>query len=320
MPTATPRILHFLKIRARLLVRSLADAGWGLLAVAGLLVAGMSLPFLLKIAHEPRPIWGVVLALPAVLLHFSRRDGRFLQQVGLPLCPTLAAEYFLVSAPGLLLLIFSKNFWGIAALLACVAALPFVPLANRKSDDRANNFRLDWLPAWAFEWRAGIRQAGIGFWVLWVGGLSISWWVGGLPLAGFLFAAMAMSFFENVESREILQQRFARRGTFWQATLRHVGLGCLFLLPHALLFLAFNFQFWYFVPAIFAFVGLTVAFAFALKYAGWHPGRQRVGQSVPSGMFVLLAVSAIGSPAALFWWVWKARQADSVLKKYFADR
>lgn len=314
------QIQHFLEVRCLLVFRSLADAGWGLVGFALLLSAGISFPFLLKIFNQPRPIWALVLALPAVILHFSRRDGRFLQQIGLPLYPTLLFEYLLVSLPSLLLLLASDNFLGVAVLLAAVAALPFLPLAGgRQFGEQVNNFSLEWLPGWAFEWRAGIRQMGWGFAVLWLGGLGISWWVGGLPLFGFLFAVVAISFFENLESKEILQQQFDRRGAFWQKTWRHVALAWAFLLPQSALFLLFNFQLWLLVPAVFALVGLAVAFAISLKYAGWHPGRQRAILGLPGGLFVLLAVSGVGLPAALIWLAWKARLTNSILEKYFAS-
>lgn len=313
------QILHFLKVRCLLVFRSLADAGWDLVVFALGISAGISFPFFLKIYNQPRPIWGLILALPALLFHFSRRDGRFLQQLGLPLHPTLSLEYLLVSLPSIALLFASSNFFGVAVLLAAVATLPFLPLAGRQIGEQAVNFSLGWLPVWAFEWRAGIRQMGWGFAVLWLGGLGISWWVGGLPLFGFLFATVAMSFFENLESKEILQQQFAERGAFWRKTWRQVALAWVFLLPSSAIFLLFNFQLWLLVPAVFSLVGLSVAFAHALKYSGWHPGKQRAILGLPGGLFVLLAVSGVGLPAAVVWLAWKSWQANSILEKTFAS-
>ncbi len=313
----TAQLLHFQKIRIRLFFRNLQQAGWGILLVALVLCAGVIISFLSKIMEKPLPIWGILLAVPVFLWHFQRRDGRFLQQIGLAARPVFWLEYGLVSVPAAVVLIFGENWKGLILLGLCIFLTPFFPLPDKKSDDKTTNFSLDFLPGWAFEWKSGIRQTGYGFCFFWLLGLAGSWWVGTLPLFAFLFGTMLISFFENIENKEIMQSQFAKSGGFWQKTAKNVLFADLLFLPHALVFLIFNFQYWYFLLAIFGFISLMTAFSVAAKYANWYPGRRRASNSLLSGLFVFFTVSAIFTPVAIAWWVWKAWQAQKMLNKYF---
>lgn len=309
---------HFIFIRLRLFYRNLAAAGWGLMLVAVLLMLGPLLAFFAKIFDTPSLWWGLALAAPILSWHFKRTDGRFLKKLDLPLRPVLWLEYALASLPAAALLLASSNFGGLALLIGIVGVLPFLPLRDRKSGESIANFDLNWLPDWAFEWRAGIRRMGYGFWVFWLCALAGSWWIGTLPLFGFLWGLMILSLYESVEPKEILQRHFARPADFWTKMARQTGLSCAFLLPHALLFLLFNAHYWYFLLAIFGFAALTTGFSMACKYAVWHPGRRRVEQSLLSGLFVFFTVSAIFTPVALGWFAWKSLAASRRLRLYFS--
>ncbi len=310
-------MVAFLKIRLNLLIRALHLAGWGYLLVAILACSGVILSFFGSVMASPTPEWGLAFSLPTLLWHYYRQDKRLLHHLHLPIKPILWAEYGFGSIPAAILLIFSKNWLGLAVLVACIAAIPFIPFSSKANQDLSKKITLNWIPVWAFEWKSGIRRMSWVGILLWWGSLIGSWWIGTLPLFAFLYGTAIMSFYEDVEPKEILIQTFEVKYGLLKKIGQHMVLANLLIAPQAVIFIIFNVQYWYFLLAIVVFVSMVTCFSLASKYAGWYPRRQKVAQSILSGLFVLCTVSAIFTPVALGWVGWKTWVAHQNMQRWF---
>lgn len=292
-----------------MLFRAAAHAGWGILLLAFAISFGAVVAFITQVVYHPDWMWGLLFFASLAVWHHGRGDRRLLAHLNLPLRPLLWGEYAVSALPAWVLLAGGQNWGGMAILALGIAVLPFWTPALHSVKSAATNWKLGWIPLWAFEWRAGIRKTGHVFWMLWLGGLAASWWVGGLPLTAFFWGLIILSFYEDVETKEILAAAFGHQNELIIKMLRHIALAIVLLLPHLVLFLLFNSRLWHLPLLAFSFVAALTGFSVVNKYAGWYPLRQQVRQSLLLGLYVATLLSALFSLAAFAWWFWKTLQA-----------
>ncbi|GAA4387491.1 hypothetical protein [Hymenobacter koreensis] len=155
----------YLRLRARVLGRQLAELGWVRLALLGPLFIAAVGNTLFTVARWPQGHW----ALPALLLVFTfSAHRRRTDLLGLAIIAPqhriwLMAEYALLALPAFLILLLFEH-WPAALLTLfstpCVAwASPAVARASRSRP--RSFFRSE-----AFEWVGGFRQ--LGAWWMWL--------------------------------------------------------------------------------------------------------------------------------------------------------
>jgi len=270
----------YFRFRVRQLRRILYSAGWpGVIALPLLLV------FALQgiEAMDGAPGWSIPLIalLLSISWHYRRKDHFFLERAGFPVGWVLGLEYAMVSTVVVLpFLIYIGNWLMWPAAVLCSLACGFLPVRAFRA---AFNPKLNvsWLPVALFEWRSALRRYGVLFALLWLLSLTAPYGMAVLPIVLLLWASFIPSVFEYQEPREVTIAVIVNGGGLWRHGLRHFALQLVVFGPGLALHLAFHPQYWYLALIGLGFIVLILAFSIAYKYATWHPGRQRVMQSLP---------------------------------------
>jgi hypothetical protein len=307
-----------LSLRLRILYRTLAHAGWGLMLFVFLLSTVGILNFVYEVIEKPAYWWGFVLLLPALMWHFARKDRNFLLISGLPIKGVLMTDYFLVSFLPLCLLGLSNNWVAFGVLILGIIGLSFVPIPQKSKIVQINP-ALNWLPISFFEWRAGFRQnLAVLIFIYLITLVNCCFWEGGLVLSVLFLAGILASFYDFIENKDLLQQTFSTQNAFYKKLKQHLIITFLFILPHLLAYLAFFVKYWPIALACVLFLLSIVAFSLALKYALWYPDRKRVVQGIQHGLFVVGLLSAIFAVVSLGWLVILCRKANRNMNTYFS--
>jgi hypothetical protein len=270
----------YFRFRLRQLSRVLYSAGWpGVIALPLLLVfalQGME-------AMSGAPGWSIPLIalLLSVSWHYKRKDHPFLKRTGFPVGWVPGMEYAMVSSAVVLpLLVYSGNWWMWPAAVMASLACGFLPVRAARASFNPTFF-VSRLPVALFEWRSALRRHGALFVLLWLLSLAAPYGMMVLLIVLLLWASFIPSVFEYQEPREVTIAVIVNGGGAWRHGLRHFALQLLVFAPGLVLHLAFHPQYWYLAFIGLGFIALMLAFSIAYKYATWHPGRQRVVQSLP---------------------------------------
>jgi hypothetical protein len=309
-------MLFVLKLRLRILYRTLAHAGWGLMFFTLLLCSVPIINFAYILIEKPEYWWGFVLLTPALMWHFSRKDHNFLKIADFPLQAVLLTDYFLINFLLISFLCLSKNWIGALLLFLGTILLTFVPIPQKSINIQSNN-SLSWIPLEFFEWRTGFRKHFYGLIFIYIITLANCIWIGGLILSVLFLASLLVTFYDFIENKDLLQKTFSTKNAFYKKLQKHLFLTLAFITPHTLVYLFFNQQYWTIALASTCFLLIMVAFSMALKYEKWYITRQRVVQGVPHAVFMVSLISAIFTPFALGWLIWLCIKANKNMNNYF---
>ncbi|WP_400191138.1 hypothetical protein [Hymenobacter sp. B81] len=174
----------YLRLRARVLGRQLAELGWLRLLLLTPLVLGAIGKTLLTLAQEPAAHWLLppMLGLVAWSGHRRRADLALLPLVAPQFRRWLAAEYLLLAGPVLAALL-AFGHWPAALLtLAATPLVAWLPAARARSARLLR--RRSWFRSAAFEWVGGFRLVPGG--AVWVVLLALSSWQHRQPMVPVL--------------------------------------------------------------------------------------------------------------------------------------
>lgn len=215
--------------------------------------------------------WGAILA----SIHFKRPDYNFLKKLGANAQWLFSAEYGILSLAFIVLFAY-KHYWGTSiALLAEVFVLPLIPQLFIHIKSRENtqwwHSHTFWSPL-HFEWISGVRKRFLYIAILWVLGLIFCFLAPVAPIITFMLTLVVIQFYALCEPKEMVEvlgysaQRFVR----WKIrqALRWFGV---LIAPFWIGFLAFNFSYWFVLPAVLFISNLLISLAVVLKYASYSP-------------------------------------------------
>lgn len=314
---------HFLslmiKLRLKQGFRILQSVGWGYVLIIVpilLFIFGFRLMELL-IGSE---MWagGLLLALPVLSLHLGRKDHHFLRQIA-PYsyrAPLFFCEYLLLLLPvwGALLYLGRGDValvFGLATLLIAMLDMAWMPAVKWIA------LPLRWVPLRAFEWRAGLRKTGILILFFLLIGLIASHWVWSIPGTLIICAMFSASFYQDLESKEMVEGPFDVSTLLWQKIgLHSVLFHAIFSLSYLVYFIRHSELWWILVLSILA-VELLLSFSILVKYANWLPNREKHSAQTMIAVFSVGLLIPYLAPASLLLWAYYFRKASKRLEYFY---
>lgn len=211
-----------------------------------------------------------VLLLIVTLLHVKRKDKLFLQTHFHRYKWIYLVEYFLLSVPFVVFLLYHSQWLLILIVLLMLGVLVNLEIKLNLLSLNTKIPRL--IPEECFEWKAGLRKYLILIALLWVVGLSTSFFVASVPIVIFILGILPLSFYEQSEpyqmitAFEISATKLLFRKIKYQVLL-FSGLS----IPLIASFVVFHYDKWYIPTAeYFIFISLHV-YLILTKYAFYEP-------------------------------------------------
>ena len=202
-------------------------------------------------------------------IHFSRSDHRFLLLVSSNPYSILFLEYFLLATPFVLLSVI--RFGDVQPLLPLLI-IPLIPLIkvirqNSTQIIRPGNI----IPLQNFEWKAGVRNTGWVFVVMWILAIALA----AIPFASLViiwFLLMIISsFYDQGEPVEMVEAfRLDSSKFLWRKISLHCKSFIVPALPIMILSAACNPDRWWVYLLFLAFSLLNIAVFVVSKYSVWR--------------------------------------------------
>ena len=314
---------HFLslmiRLRAKQAFRVLQSIGWGyVLVVVTILVFIFGFRILEVLLEGDGWSSGLLLLLPVVSVHISRKDHHFLRQIapyshrfllffleyGLGMLPLWMTLLFMGRVD--VLLIFLGGTMGVAAIDP-----RWIPTVKWK----AQSFR--WIPVRAFEWRSGMRRQGLLWLFFLIIGLVASHWVWAIPGTLIICALLSTGLYQDLESKELLEGPFRIRHFLWQKIALHGALfhSC-FALSYVVYFIRHGDLWWILVLSIIG-VQLLLSFSLLVKYANWLPNREKHSAQTMIAVFAGGLLIPYLAPASLLLWGYYYYKANKRLEYFY---
>jgi hypothetical protein len=298
-----PNLFFIFRLRLRQAYRMLAEVGVLYLCV---LLFFMSLMLLWWFSYlQKQQDWTTVAIpiAPALLVHFSRNDKAFLSHLNISKPILYSIEYLMANGMLIIALAFFQSYTTVLLALGITLCIPFLPQIKLRAAQQ--NWSYSFIPLTAYEWRMGFRFQGITLIFLYLFGLLASPFLGTLVLSVFLTMLVLPPFFDACEPKDWLNSKFS----LWEKIYTHCILISLYFLPQYLLFLLFNFEYWYFAPILWVYSLLVMSFLVCYKYAAWSPNRLNVGIGTSAGVFTSMMLIPFVMPAGILMVLFYAKKA-----------
>lgn len=308
-----------LKIRLNQLWRLIRSVGWFLVLLLIFAVGGVFLALLENLYKADALSWALLIGIILLMIHFSRGDSAFLKKLNISPRLFFTIEYLSGLTPLLLIMAILGRWLDLLASVLIALLIPLLP-AGPRSWGAIRKVKLSWIPIKAFEWRGGIRQRPIPLLLFYLVGLLLSFF---FPFAYIvmllLLALIASSFFEVIESKDLVEVIYLPHCSLSPKLLLHFTVFHFLILPYHILFLLRFSSYWYIGLAAALMGSLLLAFSLLYKYAGYYPRRLKVYNQTPVGIFFLSMLIPFFWPGVIIYWIVKWRQAERRLKYYYAD-
>lgn len=256
-----------LALRLKMLYRIILEIGLvRTILVACLLVYGIFQVFAVNNSY-------IILSVNVLLilsLHISRSDKAFLKMVEMPVHLLFFIEYLILSIPFMLCLLALRAYWELLALPFILLGTTFLNFSIKTQEVRFQSFNI--IPAYLFEWRAGLKQSWFILLFAYVGGVVFYQSPAMIVLCTALIIIMLATFYLYGEDKILVQLPQLSPFKFLVFKVRHhVFLSTLAILPLLLIFVVFQPEIW-FVAFLLLIINLFMQiFAILQKYAVWYP-------------------------------------------------
>lgn len=309
------RILDF---RLRQFGRILKEIGAGYFILLALVCFGFFMGIVETLVKNDSIWMGLVGAMIAASIHFSRKDLFFLKQLGISSKKLFFLEYLLLNIPLIAALVFGGNYLGVLILFISVFILSLIPTPEIEGKSFANSMDFNWLPGKVFEAKSYLRKFVFPLALVYLIGLLTAKFIAA-PIVLILILALTFTgFFEEIENKDLFESMHFTGGILFNKCKQYLSLYLFLSLPFILLFLFFNMQYWYILLAA-LFIGSTlILFNIVYKYAHYSPYRKRVYNSTVNGIFIVFAIVPFTYPVTLLYLIYYWRKASINLKRYYA--
>lgn len=308
-----------LKIRFMQAFRALKSVGLPLLLVVAPLLFFFSLSILAFL--ESLDLFYLILLELLIVgsIHFRRSDYWFLRKTGVSPSTIYFFEYnaFLF----ILNLIFSislKRPWlMVAGVPAAIMLAPLQPILVNITSKTTTPFLVNWIPEAAFEWRAGMRQYGLGIVLLYLLCLAMSHFLA-FPLLGIILLLFFIGgFYEEIEARPLIEHFFLGKAGFQSKLSLHLGLVGLFFLPLLVLLFIRHTESWAVLVATCLAIVLFISFILSYKYAHYLPTRRVALLQNVSGFFFFFLIIPFTTPIAFIALIYYIRKAKKRMRYFY---
>lgn len=284
----------FVKIRLKQLYRGIIGIGFfRIIVVIGLLGLILTYLFIATLQNPSAYYVTGIIAFIVFSVQMKRQDKSFLKTNFQNYKTIYFVEYSLLSSITIVFLIIHLQ-W-ISMLLLLIALFFIVHLDFKMRQFNLNTKLQQLIPDDCFEWKSGVRQTFFIQILLWIVGLSTSFFIGSVPIAIFILGIFSFAYFEKGEPFQmILAYEMSTNQFLFNKIKKQVSLFSIVSLPLIAAFLIFHFEIWYIpVAEYFIFVSIHI-YLILTKYAFYEPN----SKSVAAQFFG--AIGAIGGLIPIF--------------------
>ncbi len=279
--------VDFLFVRKAQLLREIKALGLLYsLIVAGALLLLLTFFFKYQVAILNVAISGLLLAIIIVVIHFSRKDHRFIDLVAEVPFQIYMAEYAALVLPFALLswIAFGQPLFFL--VLIPVMLISLIRVKSKSNSNQGYSNRL--ISETNFEWHAGVRKTGGVLILIWLVALALT----PIPFASIValwfYLLTVSSFYDEGEPREMIEAYQVNSNIFIKAKLKSQIVS--FLKP-ALPVLLISFLFfpdrWWVLLLFVVFCSVNIAVFVVTKYAVWSSGEVNRSGSIVNAMCML---------------------------------
>ena len=281
-------ISALIKIRSMQLLRLLQELGL-VRVIIGIVVLLIGIGGIREFVAQGEHLLVIpgALFLSLLMLHQKRSDLKFFSLYAVRVKIIYAIEYGMMAVPFVIALFLMGNFMEGLVCLAAPLLVPFIPILQ--GDLVFNSSLQKLIPNELIEWKSGVRRLLLPTALLWLIGLSTSFFIGSVPIVIFLLGMLISGFYERMESLPMLVASEQSSSSYLnRKTWLSVASFSALCLPLVLAFSAFH-PAQFYIPIIELMVfNLLIAFAVVVKYAFYLPEPDSKGNQM------LLAIGFIG--------------------------
>ena len=251
-------------------------------------------------------------------IQIKRKDKVFLNIYAKVPQSIFQFEYFLLSLPILIPLIYYGLWTYLLLFTICLIAIPFLRISIKQSSINSVFQRI--IPDENFEWKSGIRKTLITFIGIWLIGLSTSFFVASVPIAIFVLGVIILNFYEKSEPLQILLADELNVKRFLIKKIKnHLLLFSVLIIPLILPFIVFNLEYYY-IPLIeYAIFSILLIYTILLKYAFYQPNSKSGAMQIYTMIGVVSLFIPVLIPVVLLLSIKFAFQASNKLNFYLND-
>jgi len=312
-------ISAFLKIRIKQSFRSLSEIGLFRTIIVLFLLSLLFLWIFSLLAQQSSLHWVAFFYFAVILIiHVKRGDILFLKTHFINFKFVLFVEYFFLTIPLLLGLIYYGNYFVALAVFVAISLLLSFEIKIKKRSWNSLLQRL--IPDSCFEWKAGVRRFFIPLILIWTSAAIFSFFVGTVPILVYILGFIILSFNEKCEPIQMILLYEKSPKSFLVMKMKtQLLLFSIITLPLIFLFLIFHIQLWYIPVAEFVVLLSLVVYVTLLKYSFYAPNQQ------PAATQVFVIIGSLGLVMPFFIpliWVLSIRfylKATKNLKHYLND-
>lgn len=308
-------IKQILKIRIKQAYRNISTIGLFRIAIV-LILFLLFLAFIFQqLQQNFNGLISVLLLIGAVfLIHIKRKDKIFLFTTYKKPQLIYFAEYFIITAPILIMLLIAKRYDLIAYQLIGVSSIPFLKISLKNKKLNLNNKLLEKVPYNCFEIKSGIRSNFYFLISLNIIGLIFGFWVATAPIIILINTLIFSGFYQICEPRNVIEINKQKPDKFLLKKITsNLVIFATIQLPVIILFLMFNYQYFAIVFIVFGIGILFIILSILLKYALYSPNANLSGNSIILGIAIILL------PILFFMLLIYYFKAKNNLKHYLDD-
>lgn len=306
-------------VRCKQFYRMLCSIGiWLLLLISPILFIAI-LGLLEKIQEGAAIEFSVYALLLLMINHLFRKDSLFLQKLNVAPFFIYLVDYMLLFLPLNMIVLLLTGNWQLPLIITIgIPIIALLPQIKWRPFQMRRGVALNWIPIEAFEWRTGLREYFYWMALLYIIALCLCQFIATALVSTIVFGAITVGYYSYIEAKEMAEviayrSSFLKRKASLLSLMFH-GL----MLPHYLLFLVFHFQYWYILLVVMFMIELLLLFGLFFKYANFYPGRGKLYNQMPLGLFMMGALIPICTPVSLCFLIIYYKRAVKNLNYYYA--
>jgi hypothetical protein len=260
----------------------------------------------------------VIYLVVIVLIQVKRQDKLFLKSHFNNYKLICLIEYLILTIPLLVCLIYHYQWYSILILFPSLFLIVNLDIKVKR---RVLNTKIQqWIPYDIFEWKGGLRKSFLFLVPLWIISLATSFFIGSVPIAIFIFGIVSLGFYEKSEPYQmILAYEMSTRKFLFHKMKLHIIVFSFITIPLILLFIVFNYEYWYIpIAEYLIFISLNIYFILA-KYAFYEPNSKSHTTVIVGSIGVIAIFIPFLLPVVWLFSVWFYFKSIDKLNLYLND-
>ncbi len=246
-------------------------------------------------------------------LHTTRSDKSFLRSASVPFKQLFLLEYLILSIPFILYFAFNQYLIELAGLVLVLPIISLINITFKTQELRSLSFTI--VPAFVFEWRAGLRQSCLFILLAYIGAAIFYESVTIIVLCNLLIIINLAFFYLQGESKTLLLLPQLAPLPFLVFKVKyHVLFSTFLVFPFALLIFIAHPTLWFLAVLLLIINLLMQIFAILQKYAVWSPNSNLQPNMTLYLFYFISFVIPFLMPVGIFLFIRAYRKAVENLK------